>query len=334
MIEYWNAISFANLSALFLLVIPICYLGWFIWRYRMIYPDLKLPSLQSIKPFRSSIRGKLKPLLVALRLLTLSLLILALARPQTSLNEEEISTEGIDIVIALDVSTSMLALDFKPNRLEAAKDVASEFIKDRTDDRIGLVVFAGESFTQCPITTDYTVLQNLLKEVKDGLIEDGTAIGMGLATSVNRLKDSDAKSKVVILLTDGENNSGFIDPLTATEAAEQFDVRVYTIGVGTRGMAQYPVPFGNRIVYQNVEVNIDEDLLKEVASMTGGKYFRATNNESLKQVYAEIDELEKTKIKISSFTRTTEEFLPFALLGSLLFALEIFCRYTFLKSVP
>ena len=173
-----------------------------------------------------------------------------------------------------------------------------------------------------------------MKEVKDGLIEDGTAIGMGLATSVNRLKDSDAKSKVVILLTDGENNSGFIDPLTATEAAEQFDVRVYTIGVGTRGMAQYPVPFGNRIVYQNVEVNIDEDLLKEVASMTGGKYFRATNNESLKQVYAEIDELEKTKIKISSFTRTTEEFLPFALLGSLLFALEIFCRYTFLKSVP
>ncbi len=334
MIAYWNQITFANLSAFFLLIIPLVYLGWYLVRYRFHYPELTLPSLKSIQPLRSSWRGKLKPLLMVLRLLTLSVIILALARPQSSLNEEEISTEGIDIVIAMDVSTSMLARDFQPNRLEASKEVAADFIKGRSDDRIGLVVFAGESFTQCPITTDYSVLQNLLADVKDGLIEDGTAIGMGLATSVNRLRDSEAKSKVVILLTDGENNAGFIDPTTSAEAAAQFDVRVYTIGVGTRGLAPYPYRMGNRTVYQNVEVNIDEDLLKEVANMTNGKYFRATNNESLEQIYSEIDKLEKTKIEISTITRTTEEFLPFALLASLLFALEILLRYTFLKSIP
>ena len=259
---------------------------------------------------------------------------MALARPQSTLQEENIISEGIDIVLAMDVSGSMLARDFEPNRLEAAKAVAGEFIAGRPNDRIGLVVFAGESFTQSPITVDHRVLQKLLDEIKDGLLEDGTAIGMGLATAVNRLKDSEAKSKVVILLTDGVNNSGFIDPVTATEAALQFGIRVYTIGVGTMGKAPYPFKQGNRTVYRDMEVNIDEELLQKISGMANGEYYRAIDNESLKGIYEEIDILEKSRIEVASISRVSEKFLPFVLLAGLLLLIEMLLRYTILRSIP
>lgn len=269
----------------------------------------------------------------ALRLLAISAMIIGLARPQSSTKLQSITTEGIDIVMAMDISSSMLARDFEPNRLDAAKEVATEFIKGRPNDRIGLVVYSGESFTQCPLTTDHDKLINLLAELKNGMITDGTAIGMGLATAVNRLKESTAKSKVVILLTDGENNSGNIPPLTAAEIATTFGVRVYTIGVGTMGEAPMPYQdvFG-RIRYQNVPVTIDEKTLTEIANLTDGEYFRATDNEKLKDIYQKIDSLEKTIIEETQFEKKSEEFLPLALLALGLLMLEFLIKRFALKS--
>jgi Ca-activated chloride channel family protein len=245
-----------------------------------------------------------------------------------------VTTEGIDIVMAIDISGSMMAEDFKPNRLEAAKKVAKTFISNRPNDRLGLVIFAGESFTQCPLTTDHSVILNLFSDVKSGMLQDGTAIGMGLGTSVKRLKDSEAISKVVILLTDGDNNSGSIAPATAAEIAKEFGVRVYTIGVGTRGTAPFPVvdPFG-RTRYQEMEVKINEELLTRIADMTGGKYFRATDNESLESVYKEIDDLERSKIDVTEYRKRKEEFLPFAIAALLLLACEVLLKQTVLRSI-
>jgi Ca-activated chloride channel family protein len=244
------------------------------------------------------------------------------------------TTEGIDIMISLDISGSMQAMDFKPNRLEAAKEVAIDFINGRPNDRMGLVIFAAESFTQCPLTVDHTVLSNLFRDVRIGMLEDGTAIGMGLATAVNRLKDSDSKSKVIILLSDGENNSGTIAPLTAAEIARTFGIRVYTIGVGTIGTAPVPINtvFGQQI--QQVEVKIDEAMLSEIAKITGGQYFRATNRAALENIYKEIDEMEKIKIEVQEYTRYAEHFLPFALIATLLLLLEIVLRNTVLRTLP
>ncbi len=245
---------------------------------------------------------------------------------------ENVTTEGIDIVLATDISGSMLAEDFRPNRIEAAKRVVSDFVSGRPNDRIALVIFSGESFTQCPLTLDHAVLLNLLKDVRSGMVEDGTAIGMGLATSVSRLKDSKAKSRVIILLTDGVNNRGFIDPLTAAGIAQSFGIRVYTIGVGTIGTAPYPVqtPFG--VQYQNVPVEIDEALLMKIAVQTGGQYFRATDNKKLKAIYDEIDRLEKTKIEVTQFRRHSEEFYATAGLAGLLLLLELLLSHTVFRS--
>lgn len=262
------------------------------------------------------------------------LLTVAMARPQNALKEQKVKTEGVDIVIATDVSGSMLARDFTPDRLEASKATAIEFISARENDRLGLVVFAGESFTQCPITSDHNVLKKLVAEIKSGLIEDGTAIGMGLATAVNRLRDSDAKSKIIVLLTDGVNNQGFIDPLTAAETAKEFDIKVYTIGVGKTGTAPYPQRdiFG-RTVLQNVEVQLDEELLKAIAKNTGGRYFRATNNRSLQNIYKEIDKLEKTEIEVTTIKRYKEQFHRFALIAGLLLLLDFLLRHLFFRGM-
>lgn len=334
MMQYWNNITFAFPAAFFLLAVPVLLALWYWWQYNNQFPDLKLSSIAAFSKYGSSLMGKLKPLIPAMRLIAFASLVVALARPQSSLKEENIETEGIDIVMAMDVSGSMLARDLKPDRLNAAKQVAADFVSGRPNDRIGLVVFAGESFTQSPLTTDHEMLKKLLSELKEGLVEDGTAIGMGLATSANRLKDSEAKSKVVILVTDGENNAGFIDPLTATDIAIQYGIRVYTIGVGTIGKAPYPFQYGGRTIYQDVEVKIDEKLLKEIADQTGGKYFRATDNKSLQRIYDEIDMLEKSKIKVASIQRVSEEFYPFAFGALVLLLLEALFRYVFLKSVP
>jgi Ca-activated chloride channel family protein len=261
-------------------------------------------------------------------------LTIALARPQSTSRGENVSTEGIDIILVNDISGSMLAEDFRPNRIEAAKKVAMDFIDGRPTDRIGLVIFSGESFTQCPLTLDHGVIKSLLSEIKSGMIEDGTAIGMGLATAVSRLKDSKAKSRVIVLLTDGINNRGSIDPLTAAGIAQQFGIRAYTIGVGTTGMAPYPVqtPFGTQ--YQNVPVEIDEKLLEQIADQTGGKYYRATDNKKLKAIYDEIDRLEKTKIEVTQFRRHKEEFYSAAMFAGLFLLLELIFSQTLFRKIP
>jgi Ca-activated chloride channel family protein len=266
-----------------------------------------------------------------MRILAVALLILIIARPQSTDRWQNLSTEGIDIMLVMDISGSMLARDFSPDRLEASKNVATEFISGRPTDRIGLVIFSGESFTQCPLTTDHAVLINLMREMKSGMIEDGTAIGLGLATAINRIKDSDAISKVIILLTDGVNNRGEIAPLTAAEIAETLGLRVYTIGVGTRGLAPYPVQTRTGTIFQNMPVEIDEEVLMSIAEMTGGKYFRAINNESLKQIYAEIDKLEKSKIDVQELSKKNEEYKPFALTVLILLFLELLLSKVLLK---
>lgn len=269
-----------------------------------------------------------------LRLLVLSCIIIALARPQIKFEEQQSEGEGVDIVLCIDVSGSMTAQDFTPNRMEAAKKVAEDFVNSRPDDRIGIVIFSGESFTQCPLTTDHYVLTSQIEQIRNGLLEDGTAIGSGLATSVDRLRNSKAKSKVVILLTDGINNGGLIDPATAREIAKSFKVKVYTIGVGTDGYAPTPVSTPMGIVMQNEKVAIDEKLLKNIAAETGGKYFRATDNKSLQNIYAEIDHLEKSKVEITTFHRFTEKFYPFIFAAMALMLLEITLRFTLLKKFP
>ncbi len=274
----------------------------------------------------------MRHVLFALEVLAIVLLVVALARPQSSNSWQTYTSEGIDIVLALDVSGSMLARDFTPDRLEAAKEVATKFILERPQDKIGLVIFAGESFTQCPLTTDQAVLVNLLRDVKSGMIEDGTAIGLGLANAVNRLKDSPAKSKVVILLTDGVNNRGAVAPATAAELARTYGIRVYTIGVGTYGEAPYPVPTPFGVQLQNVPVEIDEEVLQQIAALTGGKYFRATDNDKLKQIYQEIDQLEKSKIEVKHFSKKNEQY--FGLAGLCLLIVQVLLRYTLLRKIP
>ena len=333
----FNNIEFANPELFYLFILIPLFIAWYIWKYKSQHPELLVSTADGMKTSGKTLKQKLHHLPFILRILVFSLLIIVLARPQSSSTRRTVKTEGIDIVLSLDISSSMLAEDFKPNRLEAAKKTALAFIDARTNDRIGLVVFSAQSFTQCPITFDHAVLKNLFKSIKSADkmgIEDGTAIGMGLATAVDRLKDSKAKSKVIILLTDGVNNTGIVAPLTAAEIAHTFNIRVYTIGIGTRGMAPVPVmtPYGKQ--YMNMKVEIDEGVMKNIANITGGKYFRATNNKALKKIYNEIDKLEKTKIDESIFSRKTEMYLPFALAAGLLFLLDILLRFVYLRRIP
>lgn len=330
--QFLTEISFANPEWFWaFLLIPL------LIAYRLIRRSYN-PSLKT--NHNNVSRGQISSILIpnigfALRLLAFAFIILVLARPQSKLSREKVSTEGIDIVLALDISSSMLAMDFQPDRLQAAKDVASEFVRGRPNDRIGLVVFAGESFTQCPITTDHSVVLRAIDELKSGLVEDGTAIGMGLATAVDRLKDSDSRSKVVILLTDGDNNKGKIDPKTAGQIASSLNIRVYTIGVGTKGMAPYPMrdAFGH-VSPQRIKVTINEELLEYIATTTGVSYYRATDNKSLENIFAKIDELEKTRIEIASFQKYSERFLPFALIALCLLFLEKVFEYLIFKPYP
>ncbi len=329
----WNNIEFANPNLFYLLIILAPMIAWYIWKTQSRNQSIQFSSLKAFERQKTSYKVYLRHLLFVFRILALALIVVVLARPQSTDKWKNISTEGIDIVMALDISSSMLAQDLKPNRLEAAKNVADDFIEERINDRIGLVVFSGESFTQCPVTTDHNVLINLLKEIKIGMIEDGTAIGMGLANAVNRLKESEAKSKIVILLTDGENNQGDISPLTAAEIAANYNIRVYTIGVGTVGQAPYPFETFMGTQTQMVDVNIDEPTLKEISKITDGQYFRATDNKTLADIYKEIEQLEKTKINVSEFSNKNEEFFWFAVVASLLLLLEFALRHTLLKSI-
>lgn len=328
-----SPVKFGEPLFLYLLLLIPAMIAFYILKQHKSSASLRIPGLMQFQSGASTFRNYLRHVLFAIRVIALSLLIIVLARPQATDVLQDVSTEGIDIMLALDISGSMLARDFNPDRLEASKNVATEFISGRPYDRMGLVVFSGESFTQCPLTTDHAVLVNLLREVQSGMIEDGTAIGMGLANSVSRLKDSEAKSKVIILLTDGVNNRGEIAPGTAAGIANTFGIRVYTIGVGTQGTAPYPVqtPFGMR--YQNMPVEIDEDILREIAQKTGGRYFRATDNDKLRQVYAEIDQLEKSKIDVRQYTRKEEKYLLPAVVAFILIGFEIMARNSLLKNL-
>ena len=334
---HFSHITFAYLWVLWAIpvVIALCGAWWFFMQRRQ-YATLTFSDTSAFKGFQSPAKGVLKKYSPILRVLALVSLIVAIARPQSSYDESKSTTEGIDIVLAMDISTSMLSQDFKPNRLEAAKKTAIEFIEGRPHDRIGLVVFAGESFTQCPVTIDHAIVEKQLREIKNGVIEDGTALGMGLATAVQRLKDSETKSKVIILMTDGVSNRGIIDPATATDLALQFGMRCYTIGVGKNGEALTPVGMGpdGKLVFDLAEVQIDETLLKTIADKTGGKYYRAENNKSLKEIFAQIDKLEKTKINVSAYSHKSEKFHLFALIAAALLLIEWILRYTLLRSIP
>ena len=331
----WNPNTvFASPWALWgLLLIPLL-AYWYIRKQRAMTSDIRFSTLDAFGGTAPTLRERLRHLPAILRLLTLVVLIVALARPQLTSQGENIYTEGIDIALLLDISGSMLAEDFHPNRIQAAKDVAQSFIEGRANDRIGLVIFAGQSFTQCPMTLDYRVLRNLLKQVKPGMVEDGTAIGMAIAQGVNRLKDSKAKSKVMILLTDGVNNRGEVDPLTAANIAQTFGIRIYTVGVGTVGEAPYPVqtPFGVR--YQNVPVDVDEKTLRSIADITGGNFYRATNNRTLKEIYAEIDKLEKTRIEVKSYRSYADMFGTWAWAGLIALLLEMGMSGLVLRKLP
>ncbi len=328
--------EFAHPGYFYLLLLIIPAVIWYIRKEKKLNATIRVSTIKSLVNAGKSYKNYLRHLLFILRMFTVSLLIIVLARPQSMKNWEKNITEGIDIIITLDISGSMLARDFKPDRLEASKDVAIEFISGRTNDRIGLIVFSGESFTQCPLTTDHKVLTNLFKDIRSGMIEDGTAIGVGLANAIKRLKDSDAISKVIILLTDGVNNQGSIDPITAAEIAKTFRIRTYTVGVGSMGTAPYPVqnPYTGNIYYQNMPVEIDEETLQDIADITGGKYFRATNNEKLRQIYEEIDKLEKSRIDVKEYSRKQEKYLAFAIAAALLLLIEIILKNTILRNLP
>lgn len=329
-------VVFAHRFFFYLLLLIPMFIAWYLMKGKSKLAEVKLSSTAALGSVPRSAKLYLTHVPFILRLLAVTAIIIALARPQSSKSYQNIRTEGIDIVLAMDISASMLAQDLQPNRLEASKNVAINFIDSRPNDRIGLVIFSGESFTQCPLTTDHSVLKNLFASIKSGMVQDGTAIGMGLTTAVSRLENSNAKSKVVILLTDGVNNAGSVAPLTAAEVAKAFGVRVYTIGVGTKGKAYSPVgiyPDG-RYVFDYVDVKIDEETMSEIAGMTNGKYYRATNNEKLKQVYAEIDKLEKTIIEEKQFTKKQELYLPFALFAAAALLLEFLLKNTYLKRIP
>ena len=330
-----SEMSFANPNFLWLFLLLPLVIGWHIFKnfYRANTFLIAAPAL--FNGFKPTFKTYLQHIPFFLRCLALAALIVGLARPQSKHSWQDVRTEGIDIVLAIDISASMLAKDFKPDRLEASKAVAAKFIENRPDDRIGLVIFSGESFTQCPLTTDHTVLKNLFGSVKTGMVQDGTAIGMGLATAVSRLKDSKAKSKVVILLTDGVNNSGSIAPELAADLARPFGIRIYTIGVGTKGMAYSPVGIypNGQYAYDYVKVDIDEPVLKKISNATGGKYFRATNNAKLKAIYAEIDKMEKTIIEEKQYSRKAELFHPLAIAAFVLLMLEFLLKNTVFKTI-
>ena len=311
---------FANIEYLFLLLLLIPYIVWYILKQKKSEATLQISDARVYAHTPKSYKNYLLHVPFLLRCLALVLVILVLARPQTTNKWQNSEIEGIDIMLAIDVSTSMLAEDLKPNRLEAAKDVAAEFINGRPNDNIGITLFAGETFTQCPLTVDHAVLLDMIHNIKCGLITDGTAVGMGIANAVTRLKDSKAKSKVIILLTDGTNNKGDISPMTAAEIAKSFGIRVYTIGVGTNGMAPYPYPVGNTVQYVSMPVEIDEKTLTQIAGTTDGNYFRATSNSKLKEVYEEIDKLEKTKLNVKEYSKRDEEYHWFALAAFYLYS--------------
>jgi Ca-activated chloride channel homolog len=326
--------TFHNPEYLFLLLLLIPIIYWYIKEMHKSDASLQISSHRNLLKFPKSKKIKLRHVPFILRVLSISFIIIALARPQASNSWRTQNTEGIDIMMALDVSGTMQGEDLKPNRIEAAKSVASEFILSRPNDNIGLVVFAGESFTQCPLTTDHAVLINLFNAVKFGIIEDGTAIGLGLANAVNRIKDSKAKSKVVILLTDGSNNRGDIAPITAAEIAKTFGIRVYAVGVGSYGVVNVPVQTPMGIQYQQMQSEFDEKSLQDIAAMTGGKYFRATDTSKLRHIYQEIDQLEKTKINVKEYSKKSEQFYLFSLLAFILVALEVLLRNTYFRRIP
>ena len=324
---------------MFLLLLTIPYIIWYVMYRKKSEPTMRMSDTFAFRYAPKSWKVRLMPLQMILRLIAFSMLVVALARPQTSNSWKNRQSEGIDIMLAMDVSTSMLAEDLKPNRIEAAKMVASEFISGRPDDNIGLTIFAGESFTQCPMTTDHASLLNLLQNVRAdiaarGLISDGTAIGMGLANAVGRLKASKAKSKVVILLTDGSNNMGDISPMTAAEIAQSLGIRVYTIGVGTNKVAPYPMPVAGGVQYVNMPVEIDTKTLSEIAQTTHGDFYRATNNQELKKIYKEIDQLEKSKMNVKKFKKKYDAFQPFVVVAAIALLLEILLRITIFRRIP
>lgn len=326
-------IVFAHKELFWLLAIIPLLIAWYVFKQVRKQTQVTY-STASFLPKTTSLKPVLRHVMFAFQMIAIGLLITAIARPQSSTSSQEVSTKGIDIVLAMDISGSMRAKDFEPNRLEAARGLALDFVDGRKTDRIGLVVFAGEAFTQCPLTTDHSVLKNLFQDIEFGMIEDGTAMGSGLATAVNRLNESKAKSKVVILLTDGVNNSGNIPPLTAAEIAESYGVKVYTIGVGTNGKASMPVQtITGQTVFRKTDVYIDEETLTQVAEQTGGQYFRATDNESLKKIYSKIDELEKTEVEVKEYRKRKEEFYPLAAASGILLLLSFFVQHTTLKSI-
>ena len=331
--------EFANKEYLLLLLLIIPYLIWYVLYRKKTEPTMRMSDTYAFRYAPRSLKVTLMPLSMLLRILAFTMTVLVLARPQTQNSWSNKSVEGIDIMLAMDVSTSMLAEDLKPNRIEAAKQVASEFIAGRPDDNIGLAIFAGEAFTQCPMTTDHASLLNLLQNVRTdiaarGLIEDGTAIGMGLANAVSRLKESKAKSKVVILLTDGSNNRGDISPMTAAEIARSLGIRVYTIGVGTNNVAPYPMPVAGGVQYVNIPVEIDTKTLSEIAAATEGDFYRATNTKELRNIYKEIDQLEKSKLNVKTFSKRYEAYQPFAVVAILALLLEILLRITIFRRIP
>ncbi len=329
----WKHLSFAH-PAFFALLLLIPFIIW--WQQRSKKEDnpaLRLTTLSGLNPAQAGGKARFRPVLFVLRIITLVALTIALARPQSSNTTENIDSEGIDIVLAIDVSGSMVAEDFKPNRIEAAKAAALKFVDERPTDRIGLVIFSGESFTMCPITIDHNVLKEQISQVKNGMIVDGTAIGMGLATAVDRLRNATGKSKVIILMTDGVNNMGLIDPQTGLEIAKAYHIRVYTIGIGTMGQAIIPVQTPMGIQKQMMPVEIDEPLLRKIAVETGGKYFRATGNQSFVDIYSDINKMEKTRIDVTSYKHYAELFFPFALIAIFCLVLEMLLRYSVFRSI-
>jgi Ca-activated chloride channel family protein len=329
----------ANKEYLLLLLLMIPYIVWYLKYRKKSEPTMRMGDTFALRGAPKSWRVRLMPMQLLLRLLAFTMIVIVLVRPQTHNSWKHRTVEGIDIMLAMDVSTSMLAEDLKPNRIEAAKQVAAEFISGRPDDNIGLSIFAGEAFTQCPMTTDHASLLSLLQNVRTdiaarGLIEDGTAIGMGLANAVSRLKDSKAKSRVVILLTDGSNNRGDISPMTAAEIAKSLGIRVYTIGVGTNKVAPYPMPVAGGVQYVNIPVEIDNETLRKIAQATDGDFYRATNTKELHQIYKEIDQLEKTKLNVKKFSKKYEAYQPFALVAVLALLLELLLRITVFRRIP
>lgn len=326
--------TFNNPEYLFFLLVLIPIVFWYIKEMHHSDASLQISSHRNLQMKQKTLKIKLLHVPFVLRCLAITMVVIALARPQASNSWRTESTEGIDIMLTLDISGTMMAEDLKPNRLEASKAVASEFILSRPNDNIGLVVFAGESFTQCPLTTDHAVLINLFNGVNYGLIEDGTAIGLGLANAVNRIKDSKARSKVIILLTDGSNNRGDIAPITAAEIAQSFGIRVYAVGVGSYGKVNIPVQTPMGLQYQLMDSEFDEKSLQNIATMTGGQYFRATDNNKLRSIYQEIDQMEKTKIDVREYNKKNEEFYIFAIVALLLLVAELLLRNTVLKRIP